>query len=182
MLVTREFLAQSGYGYVCLYCVIWGLLTFSCLQAVSMLLLEVPVTGSRTCSFTSIGWQARSLWSSPWEKTAEQRTNTFQPDDAMPYIRVSVSRCSLCVSYSPGVFHLYCVYVVGKGKLAQRKGEKNSTFVFLAGVCVYTQTESHKKTGLEVETFLSSFITTQQHMMREVGLCLESVWGRIQQQ
>lgn len=44
--------------------------------------------------------------------------------------------------------------------MAQRKGEKNSTFVFLAGVCVYTQTESHKKTGLEVETFLSSFITT----------------------
>lgn len=78
----------------------------------------------------------------------------------MPCIRAFVSCCSLCVSYSPGIFHLYCVYVLGKGELAQRKGGKNSTFVFLAGVCVYTQTESHKKTGLEVEAFLSSFITT----------------------
>lgn len=48
----------------------------------------------------------------------------------------------------------------GKANWHREKGEKNSTFVFLAGVCVYTQTESHKKTGLEGEAFLSSFITT----------------------
>lgn len=124
-----------------------------------MLLLEVPVTGSRTCSFTCIGWRARSL-------IIFLRENSRAKSEHVPawwcnaiHPRLCLLLFTLCILLSRHFSPLLCLRF-GERRIGTEKGEKNITFVFLAGVCVYTQTESHKKTGLEVETFLWGFITT----------------------
>lgn len=120
----------------------------------STLLLEVSITGSRTCSFT-------------WSLIIFLRENSRAKSEHVPawwcnamHPRLCLLLFTLCILLSRHFSPLLCLRFGERRIGTEKRGEKNSTFVFLAGVCVYTQTESHKKTGLEVEAFLSSFITT----------------------